>query len=655
MKRSLIAATIAVVAIGLGFIVVSTTTCACGSGGEISTRLPTVHAALLDKKTPKTMTAFHSDAELKSFLREAGEKQRHRMRMMALAQSAAPAPMASGANAARSNVYAGGDKEESITNVQHAGVDEGSIVKLHGNYLVVLRRGRLFTVSIADGDLRPTSMVDAFGPEIDPNGTWYDEMLISQNIIAIIGYSYERGGTEVGLFHIDDAGQLTYRSTYHLRSNDYYSSRNYASRLIGTKLIFYSPQYVDPVAQDPFNYFPAVRKWHKGASPSEFRRIAPATQVYRPNYTMDYGYGVALHTITTCDLAGDDFDCKATSVIGPAGEVFYVSPHAVYIWLTNWTYDGDRPLAKAMVYRMPFDGSAPSALRVAGSPVDQFSFLESEDGYLNVLVHANGYGDWMWNAERSGGSAALMRVSVDSFSDGSAEVPATSYRELPRADGYVFQNRFVGDYLLYGTGSGWGYPQHAERSRLYAVRWASGDVHEVRLDHGTDRIEAMGADAVVVGSDGKDLHFTSVRLGDLPVVADDYMEKGASQGESRSHGFFYKPEDGDSGMLGLPISVPGRGRYRHLFENSAAVVFLKNDALHFSELGQLRAEPEKAKDDGCRASCVDWYGNSQPLFVRGRVIALLGYEMVEGAVEQGRIREVRRVNYGAPDVKVSRR
>src|SRR5439155_19904322 len=35
-----------------------------------------------------------------------------------------------------------------ITNTQHAGVDEGGIVKLHGDHLVILRRGRLFTIAI---------------------------------------------------------------------------------------------------------------------------------------------------------------------------------------------------------------------------------------------------------------------------------------------------------------------------------------------------------------------------------------------------------------------------------------------------------------------------------------------------------------------------
>ena len=115
---------------------------------------------------------------------------------------------------------------------------------MHGDHLVILRRGRLFTVAIGDGALAPISSINAFGPDIDPANTWYDEMLVSQNSIVIIGYSYARGGTEVGLFNIDADGNLSYRSTYQLRSNDYYSSRNYASRLIGDKLIFYSPAYI---------------------------------------------------------------------------------------------------------------------------------------------------------------------------------------------------------------------------------------------------------------------------------------------------------------------------------------------------------------------------------------------------------------------------
>ncbi|HYM76391.1 MAG TPA: beta-propeller domain-containing protein [Candidatus Dormibacteraeota bacterium] len=615
--------------------------CSGGTGRAVPT--PTNVQAAGPKKA---MQAFHSEQELKSYLRELAEKQ-NRQRALRSAVVNAPA-----AKQAYADTTAG--MQESVTNVQHAGVDEGGIVKVHGNHLVVLRRGRLFTVAIGGDSLAPIATVDAFGPDIDPRGTWYDEMLVSQDTVVVIGYSYERGGTEVGLFHIDPSGKLAYRSTYHLRSNDYYSSRNYASRLIGSKLIFYAPLYMWPGNDDPFQSFPAVRKWHKGATPDEFKRIVSANQVFRPEHAVDSGYGVALHTVTTCDLSSGDFDCKATSVIGPPGRVFYVSPDAVYIWVTGWANLGEKMQAKSMVYRMPLDGSSPSAVGVSGSPVDQFSFLESEDGFLNVLVRSENTGDGMWGGEYSAGRVALLRMPLSSFSDGSEPVPPSSYQKLPAPKGYTFQNRFVGDYLLYGTGSGWGYPQKREKSTLYAVRWASGDLDAVPLAHGIDRIEQMGPDAVVVGTDGADLHFSSISLAGSPAEVSDYVRKGASQGELRSHGFFYKTSGRDSGMLGLPISLPGRPGYQHLFENSAAILFLRNKALRFEEVGELGAQPDKAKDDACRASCVDWYGNSQPLFVHGRIIALLGYEMVEGAVEDGYIRETRRVNYAPQNLTASR-
>jgi hypothetical protein len=608
------------------------------SSAAITDTIPPV--SLTDRiPVKKTMKAFGSEEELLRYFRRLSEISRRRdvtdkakvgdFGLAGFNQMAMEAPAPAKPDA------------ESITNTQHAGVDEGGIVKVHGDHLVVLRRGRLFTVGIGDGALNPISSVNAFGPDIDPNGTWYDEMLVSDNTVVVIGYSYQRGGTEVGLFDINSDGRLAYRSTYHLRSNDYYSSRNYASRLIGNKLIFYAPQYL--YEGDPIQSFPAVRKWHKGATASEFQRIVPATRVYRPETPLNFDYGAALHTVTVCDLAKGDFDCQATSVIGPPGHVFYVSPDSVYVWASTW---GGSERNKSIVFRMPLDGSGPSALIASGSPVDQFSFLQSDDQYLNVLVQSQGSGDGMWRAEVAAGDVALMRIPIMSFSDGIEAVPSTSYRALPRPEGYGFQNRFVGRYLIYGTGSGWRYPkENVWKWNLYVVDWARGDSHQLKLAHGVNRIEQMGSDAVIVGSAGKDLHFSALRLDLWPEIVSQYIRKDASQGELRSHGFFYKPEGDESGMLGLPISVPGRPGYRHLFEDSAAILFLRNDSLQFRVVGELGSQPETAIDDQCRASCVDWYGNARPLFLRGRVFALLGYEIVEGRLEDGRMSELRRVNY----------
>lgn len=607
------------------------------------------------KTSGKTLRAFSSQQELEKYFRQLAEEQK-RERGRSVAQESttttAATPQAS-TNSAAAKAGAK-DADDSVTNVQQAGVDEGGIVKLHGDHLVVLRRGRLFTVAIGGGALKPISEIDAFGPDIDPRGTWYDEMLISGDTIAVIGYSYERGGTEVGLFQIDRAGNLRFLSTYHLRSNDYYSSRNYASRLIGNKLIFYTPLYLSPEDESLSKTMPAVRKWHKGATASEFRSIITPTRIYRTEHPIHAANGLALHTVTVCDIAQGEMSCKATAVVGAPGRVFYVSPDAVYVWTTDWASYGNEKHSPAMLYRMPLDGTAPSALQVSGSPVDQFSFLESDDHYLNVLVRSDAAGDGMWSAEVAAGDVALMRAPVESFSDGNDVVPTSNYRKLPKPEGYTFQNRFVGDYLLYGTGSGWGYPEKANGSSLYLVRWTNGDLTDLHLAHGVDRIEVMGSGAVVVGTDGQDLHFTSVRLNGRPAVVSSYVRKDASQGESRSQGFFYKADGPDSGLLGLPVRGGGRPGYEQLAEGSASILFLRNDALHLTEVGDLSAKSERAVNDACRASCVDWYGNARPLFVRGRVFALLGYEIVEGHLTDGRIRELRRVNFAPQRLEASK-
>jgi hypothetical protein len=603
-----------------------------------------------------TLSAFASEEELSSLFKkwqEEGKRRQAEMRVKqsetALSEQAAPSVAPSAA--AKSEAKAGESGfSDSVTNTQTAGVDEGGIVKVHGKHLVVLRRGRIFTVAIDDNQLKPVAAIDAFGPDIEPRGAWYDEMLISGNTVVVIGYSYARGGTEVGIFDIDQAGGLRYRATHHLRSNDYYSSRNYASRLIGTKLIFYTPLYVNMWGADPYASFPAYRKWRGKEASGEFHRIAPATRIYRTDDELDPWSGLALHTVTVCDFSGPEMDCRATAVLGPPGRVFYVSGQSVYVWTTNWRQAQKENRASSSVFRIPLDGGAPSALKTAGSPIDQFSFLESDDGHLNVMLRANGRGEAMWASERGSGDIALLRVPLSSFGDGRDSAPPESYRNLPAPKGFTMQNRYVGPFLLYGAGASWGRPKERSDSPLYALRWAErAEAIALPLSHGVDRIEALGGHALVVGANGPDLHFSSIRLNGTAGLAHRYIRAEAAQGETRSHGFFYKPETATGGMLGLPVRGGGEAGHRQLREESAAVLFLKNSNLKLYEMGALDSTPGAGEDDGCRASCVDWYGNSRPLFLGGRVFALMGYELVEGRVEtSGRnahILEVRRINF----------
>jgi hypothetical protein len=589
-----------------------------------------------------TLRPFQSEAELAAYYRDLVRAQEKRMRAEAPPPPPAappPPPAAAGFDALTL---------ESVTNVQHAGVDEGGIVKVHGDHLVVLRRGRLFTLRIGGGDLEPVWAVDAFGPGVEPQGAWYDEMLLHEDQVVVIGYSYRRGGTEVGLFRIDAEGGLSHRATYNLRSADYYSSRNYASRLVGGKLVFYAPIPL-PRGGDLTQAFPAIRRWEEGAGEDAWVPTVSARRIYRPAGPLELGGGAALHAVTVCDIDDDRLDCESTALLGPPGRVFYVSPGSVFVWTSQWPQWNDRTApVRSVLYRIPLDGSAPTGLRVSGAPVDQFSFLESPDRHLNVMVRAEARGESMWGAEVGSGEVALLRVPLAAFGDGSAAAAPERYRPLPRPVEGPVQNRFVGDWLLYGTGSGWRGPR-AGGSSAFAVPWArAAEATELPLPHGVDRIEAMGSGAVLIGSDGRSLHFSGVRLGRGAALAERYIRKAASQGETRSHGFFYRPDGANSGLLGLPIRGEGEPGHAQLRQGSASILYLRNADFHLTEAGELASGAAASADDGCRASCVDWYGNARPLFLRGRVFALLVYELVDGAEDAGRIREVRRASFAPP-------
>lgn len=614
---------------------------------------PAAAKSASDTTPRKTLRAFSSEQEFDHLLQrwraQAETRRREFAKQAAMAPPPPPAPMAATAEAKVLDSVAGVAKEEdSITNVQTAGVDEGGIVKRRGDHLVILRRGRLFTVRIGGDALKPVSTVDAYAPGTDPSGAWYDEMLVSDSTVVVIGYSYARGGTEIGLFDIGRDGGLKYRSTYHLRSNDYYSSRNYASRLIGDKLIFYAPMHLNAWSLDGGDFYPALRRWRPQATPQEFRRILPATRIYRSGDELDPFEGAALHTVSICDLGRAEMHCQSSAVLGPQGRVFYVSADSVFVWTTHRDRDESRPYRSA-VFRIPLDGAAPSALRTSGSPIDQLSFLQDANGFLNVLVSAAGDGDGMWNAETKSGDLALLRVRLRDFGDGAAAAPERAYRPLPKIGDDEVQNRFVGDWLIYGTAMyRWREAEAgAKHPPAYALRYADrGILHSLGVDHDVERIEAMGEDAVLVGSAGSDLHFTSVELGRRAIGRGVFVQRDAAQGESRTHGFFYRSETASQGIVGLPILGQARrnGMQRYL-DQTASVLYLRNRDLKLNRMGQLDARAERAVDDGCKASCVDWYGDARPIFIGERVFALLGYELVEGRIEGERIRERRRADF----------
>lgn len=544
-----------------------------------------------------------------------------------------------------SEVSNAGAAEPSITNNQESGVDEGDIVKAAGDFLVILRRGRLFTVRVGPlgaPTLTPTAQLDVPPPGYT-KGSWYDEMLISGDRVVVVGFSYVESATEVVLFRLTSDGGLTHDGHFLLRSNDYYSSRNYASRLVGSRLLFYMPSslLVSGAAS-----LPAMRRGQGGDSFGAWSDVLQKTETYRP---LQLTTAPILHTVVSCELADAVPSCTAQSVVGPRARTFYVSPEAVYVWVSPG-YDGLDDTATSVVYRLPLDGSAVTALKAHGAPVDQFSF-QQRAGTLNLALVAQGGGDSMWNPELTSGDVMLARFALSDFTAEAPTVPVTAYRRLPQLEARPsLQNRFVGDWLIYGSGLGWSASTQSQTltATAVAVRVERPETTtRLALEHDLDRVEPLGTQAaVLIGQGERGLTYSSVALGDdAAAVQSQYTEVGATQGETRSHGFFFKPDGTGGGMLGLPVRLEGAA-WQHLLYGSARVSWLAvSPSLELSSRGALAANDEASREDGCTVSCVDWYGNARPIFYRDRLFALLGYELVEGGLGAGGVEEFARANF----------
>lgn len=533
--------------------------------------------------------------------------------------------------------------EASATKKRSVGVDEGDIVKVHGRHLVILRDGQLFTVDIDKDRLQPVAAVNAFGPELNSLGRWYDEMLISGDTIAVIGYCGQCGGTEINLLNIDDEGRISYRATYHLRSQDY---AQYESRLIGDKLVFYSRPWMDWLADDPYTALPALRHWHKDASPAEFKTILPATRIYHTDDFSENDYGITLHTLTVCDLAGPDMECQAKALMGSGSKAHYASASALYVWTIPNPDGRDKATTASLLYRIPFDGSAPTALKTIGGPIDRFSFHESADGYLNILVRTQWQNDALWKGKNIRSDTALLRISLPSLTDGRDSAPPAAYRALPRPDGNEVHNRFIGNYLLYGASHD-GRQASATPHDLYVTRWDRPiPAQTFRLPQSIERIETQGSDAIVIGTQDHDLLFSSIRLGKRPDLASLYRRKNAVERNARPP-YFCKTDNDDQELLGLPIGSISRAGCGPSPNGLAGILFLHSTHLKLAEVGTLSTYPGATKTRGRHASNGDWYGDARPLFLGKRIFALLGYELVEGRLVQGRIEEVGRVDFAA--------
>lgn len=563
-----------------------------------------------------------------------------------------------------------------ITNVQTAGVDEGDVVKQIGDFLAVLQDGRIFVVDIRQGRLRLSDRINVYTSKSD--WAWYDEMLVEGDRIIVTAYSYGRQATEISVFRLDQrTGELARDGRFFINSYDYYSGENYASRIVGDNLVLYTLYNAALVLNDSGG--PKLWRWMddderrvRGRNTATEdraggRSLIDAGSVYRPVLRTQ---NPMIHVVTVCPLrsysAGALPACRVSAFAGPPAREFFVSPSDVYLWTGEpaWQADDDWEarrarclrgdvghgrVAPAAVYRVPIDGGAPRVVGMRGAPIDQFS-MDMTNETFRILTRWREPG---CDANAPNPTLVYANIGLDEFSSRFRAIDARRHVLVPAPAAGVIENRFADDWLVYGARVE-GYGAIPDRNRpespLFVLPVERPDeTRRLALPHNVIRIERVGADRIAVGGyrDVGGLDLSLVQLARKPSVLDTLRLRGRFESEGRSHAFNSLVEDDGSGLLGVPTVLRRSGGGRFVWNSEGSdVSFLRmapsGRLADAGALEQLNTRP--APGYSCEVSCIDWYGNSRPIFTDGRIFALMATEIAEGRMGKNRITEVRRLN-----------
>jgi hypothetical protein len=427
------------------------------------------------------------------------------------------------------------------------------------------------------------------------------------------------------------------------------------------------------------------------AEPAAGAPLLDAADIYRPVQRIE---DPVVHTVSVCPLgaagAGGELQCRTTAFVGPNAPEWYVSNDDVFLWTTTegTGYGGlcgnGAELAlgdadPALVYRVPLSGRRPDFIAARGMPPDQFAMQADADTlYALVRLRPPGCRDRYETPSQLG----FYAIPLDRLGASLATAPATFFTDLPGTGTHQVASRFTDHYLVYGGSSPYRrYPDLSryddDYSRDYRRRVMEGlrprptyvvpihrpaAVRSLTTGHTVIRAERAGDDIVLTGyHDARGLSVTLIALGGQPRIGSTALLAGRYESEGRSHAFNSRIDRDGSGLIGLPtvgwIGDSDRDYWRSRASDLSYLALDRRGRLRpigelerrFDYVDQYDDATNQEDEDGvpgykCEVSCIDWYGNSRPIFTRGRIFGLSGAELIEGRIEAGRIREVQRLN-----------
>ena len=537
---------------------------------------------------------------------------------------------------------------------EQQGVDAGDDAKVFGRFLVILRRGRLFSFDLGlggprEGTMRLIGFVNLYGATGSAEFRRLYKLMVRGDQIVVAGYEVAARDVEIQLLRIDGDGVVRRTATHQLRVNCAYGRCD--ARLAGDKLVILASSPLTATTADSPSALLAMRRVLPTSKAEGFRSLVTPRDMFAfPNDSL-VGSAPYLNSIAICDVTSPALSCEARVIIGPRKDGFHVSPTTAYVW----AHGGDHPNVlrpnegAVTLFRVPLSDHAPQAVRLNGGPFDRLSL--NEDAHATLRLFASGdshYGPRSLPAGGAREAAALFKLRPTDFGDGTRDAPASAHRTLPLDEGIGVGSEFVGSWLLYTVGGG--YFRHASPSTtLFAVRTDSGAPRRIKLPYYVERIAPVDSDAIVIGTAASDtLHFLRIDPSSTSPLGGHFVLANPSRQESEGDGFFHGSIGSDRGLLAIPGRGYGRSDSTHWVSGSTSVVFARASRRGFAEIGSLSITPGTPEQDSLEVQSGwfdDWYGNARGILVEQRIFALIGYELIEARMIGGRLVEQRRINF----------
>ena len=289
------------------------------------------------------------------------------------------------------------------------------------------------------------------------------QLKVSPNIALL----FCLGSVRIAVFRLDTAtGHLARQGVFYMSSNDYYSSSNYATRLIGDNLVIYTP--FQRRRHDPATFkWPVVRRWRSDDERQvdidrRSRPLFDAAEIYRPvragrgsdrphRLGLPAGRGRLgarprmphhrLHRPEHVAMVRDrerrlPVDGSRATIIPTIRRPATAPP----------TFE--ESYEPALLYRVPVDGAAPGLVGARGLPPDQFSLQASGGRFHALLKDRPRY----CNNERSTEARlTYLDFPLASFGATVRDVAPDRYTPLPGVKSHFIANRFTDRYLVYGS------------------------------------------------------------------------------------------------------------------------------------------------------------------------------------------------------------